>query len=147
MARTATHRAASGGKNEMLAEFQKGHSMPAWPTALVHGTIAELQSAAEGIRREAAQKSAASAARKRARKLAGIAADPARTIHETEKLVAQRGTDAYHQIAELLADLREALAGTNQSGLAEQQARKLKNDNPTLRHLVSELRGEGFLKK
>jgi hypothetical protein len=32
----------------------------------------------------------------------------------------------YRQIATLLADLREALAGTGQAGLAEEQARKLK---------------------
>ncbi|HTU21919.1 MAG TPA: hypothetical protein VMG10_28025 [Gemmataceae bacterium] len=41
-------------------------------------------------------------------------------------------------------DLREALAGTKQFGLAEQQARKLKKANPTLNLLTAELRRAGF---
>jgi hypothetical protein len=76
-----------------------------------------------------------------------MAADPTRTLRETEKLVKQRSTKAYRQIATLLADLREALAGNEQSGLAEEQARKLKKANPTLHRLTSELRREALLPK
>jgi hypothetical protein len=47
----------------------------------------------------------------------------------------------------LLADLREALAGSKQSDLAEKQARKLKTVNATLRHLTAALRRQGFVKK
>jgi hypothetical protein len=39
------------------------------------------------------------------------------------------------------------LAGSKNAGLAERQARKLKDKNPTLRVLVKELRGKGFLPK
>ncbi len=76
-----------------------------------------------------------------------MAADPATTLRETEELVARRSTEAYRQIAMLLAELRAALAGSEQSGLAEEQARKLRTKNPTLRLLTSELRREGFLPK
>jgi len=76
-----------------------------------------------------------------------MAADPMRTLHETEQLVKQRTTDAYRQLAMLLADLREALSGGERSSLAVQQARKLKDKNPTLHRLTAELRRQGFLRK
>jgi hypothetical protein len=55
--------------------------------------------------------------------------------------------EAYRQIGQLLAELRESLAGTDQSRLAEQQAQKLKKEHPTLRLLISELHRERFLAK
>jgi hypothetical protein len=61
--------------------------------------------------------------------------------------VQRRSRDAYMGIATLLKDLRQALAGTKQSGLAEQQALKLKKENPTLSVLTAELRRAGFLAK
>jgi len=76
-----------------------------------------------------------------------MAADPTETLRETEKHVKERTGSAYTKIAKLLVELREALAGTMQSGLAERQAQKLKAENPTLRLLVAELRKEGFLPK
>jgi hypothetical protein len=76
-----------------------------------------------------------------------MAADPDRTLRETDKLVAQRSTEAYRQIATLLADLREALVGSEQSGLAEQHAQELRRKNPTLRRLIAELRRERLLPK
>ena len=76
-----------------------------------------------------------------------MAADPTPYLRETERLVAQRTTDAYRQVSELLADLREALAGGKQSNLAEKQALKLKTKNPTLRHLTAALRRKGFVPK
>ena len=47
----------------------------------------------------------------------------------------------------MLSELREALAGTKRAGLAEQQAQKLKEAHPTLKLLIKELRGRGFLAK
>jgi hypothetical protein len=76
-----------------------------------------------------------------------MAADPAPTLRETERLVQLRSRDSYLEIATLLKDLREALAGTKQAGLAEQQAQKLKKKNPTLHLLTSELRRAGFVAK
>jgi hypothetical protein len=76
-----------------------------------------------------------------------MAADPTLTLRKTEELVKQRNINAYHQIGLLLAELREVLSGADQSSLAEQHARKLKDKNPTLHHLTAELRRQGFLKK
>jgi hypothetical protein len=76
-----------------------------------------------------------------------MAADPTPTLRETERLVEQRSTDAYNQIASLLTELREALSGTAKSGLAEQQAQKLRKEHPTLKMLISALRRTGFLPK
>jgi len=102
---------------------------------------------ASKVQEESDRKAKEKAAQKRSKRLAGMLADPERTLRKTEELVAGRGRDAYHEIATLLAELREVLAGTEQAGLAERQARKLREQNPTLRVLVSELRGKGFLPK
>jgi hypothetical protein len=131
----------------MLAEFRKSRPTAAWPTARRDRTIADLETAAEDIHKKAVRKAADQAARQRAKRLADMAADPAPTLRETERLVKLRSRDSYIEIATLLKDLREALAGTERSGLAEQQARKLKKENPTLNLLTSELRRAGFVAK
>ena len=76
-----------------------------------------------------------------------MAADPSPTIRKTEELVSKRSTHAYEEAATLLAELREALAGSERSGLAEEQARKLREKNPTYKMLISALRKKGFLGK
>jgi hypothetical protein len=134
-------------RREILAEFQKSHSTPSWPTICLDRTIAELRAEAEGIQHDKDRKDADKAARQRAKKLADMAADPLPTLREAEQLVKRRSTEAYHQLALLLADLREALSGSDQSSLAEQQARKLKDQNPKLHRLTAALRGQGFLGK
>ncbi len=139
--------AHSSARSDMLAEFRKGRTVAAWPTVQRDRTIAELRTAAKDIHNKATRKAADTAARQRAKRLAGMAADSAPTLRETEQLVKVRSRESYIQIATLLKDLREALAGTKQSGLAEQQAQKLKKENPTLNLLTSELRRAGFVAK
>jgi hypothetical protein len=134
-------------RREILAEFRRSHRVPLWPTVIRERTIAQLKAIAEGIQHQEDREAAAKAARQRAKRLAEMAADPDRTLRETDELVTRRSGDAYRQIATLLAELRDALAGTDQSGLAEQQAKALKNKNPTLRLLISELRRQGLLPK
>jgi hypothetical protein len=134
-------------RREVLAGFQKSRRAPLWPSVRRDRTMAELTTSATKVHDQSARKAAEQATRKRAKNLADMAADPAPTLRETERLVNQRSTEAYQQIATLLADLREALAGSEQSELAEQQARKLKDKNPTLRLLTTELRHKGFVPK
>ncbi len=134
-------------RKAILAEFGKSQPTSSWPIVRRDRTIAELLTAAEDIQHETDRKTAEETARQRAKKLADMAADPMPTIHDTEQLVKQRSMDAYQRIALLLADLREALADSAQSGLAEQQALKLKKNNPTRNLLTAELRRHGFLKK
>ncbi|MBY0525428.1 MAG: hypothetical protein K2R98_18625 [Gemmataceae bacterium] len=137
----------ASARTAILTEFRRTRSASSWPTVQPVRTIAELKTAAEGIQEAQDRKRTENAARQRAKRLAGMAADPVPTLRETEKLVAERGSDAYRKVAVLLAQLREATAGTKHSGLAEKQAQKLRSKNPTLRVLVSELRREGFLPK
>jgi DNA invertase Pin-like site-specific DNA recombinase len=120
---------------------------PSWPTVEAGRTIAQIEAAAEEIERDQEKEAAAKAARQRASRLKKMAADPTPYLRKTEQLVAERSTDAYEQIAELLADLREALAPSGQSNLPEKQAFKLKTENPTLRLLTAALRRRGFLPK
>jgi hypothetical protein len=134
-------------RRDILAGFRKNRSRPLWPTIRRGRTIAELEVKAKEIQRDADDKAQAKAVSQRAKRLAQMATDPAATLRETDELVTQRSTESYRQIATLLADLREALAGSKQSGLAEQHARKLKAKNSTLNLLTSELRRKGFIPK
>jgi hypothetical protein len=132
---------------EMLAEFQKSQTTKSWPTSRAGRSVAQMQTEAEDIQIETDRKEAEAGAVKRAKMLRGMAADPMKTVRETDQLVQVRSGDNYHRIAMLLADLREALAGTDQAALPEQQARLLKQKYPTLNLLTKELREQGFLKK
>src|SRR5262249_38119938 len=98
-------------RHEILAQFRNSREAALWPTIVRGRTIAELRAEAEEIQHAADREKAAKAAKKKAKRLTEMAADPDRTLRETEKLVAQRSGDAYRQIARLLAELREALAG------------------------------------
>lgn len=134
-------------RTEILAEFNKLQPADSWPTVKLDRTIAELRTAANEIQRAMDDRKATEAARKRARQLASMADDPAPYLEKTEQLVTQRTTDAYQQVSQLLADLREALAESGRAELAERQAQKLKQTNPTLRHLTAALRRQGFVPK
>jgi len=132
---------------EILAAFREDQQVSSWPIAEPKRTISELQSIAEGIAREKSRKKAEASARRRVQRLAELAADPEPTLRETEQLATLRSSDSYAQIAKLLADVREALTGSNKADLAEKQALKLRAQHPTLKLLVSELRKKGFLVK
>jgi hypothetical protein len=139
--------AHASARRDMLAEFRQSRPTAAWPTVRRDRTIAELETAAEGIHKKAVDKATKKAAQQRAKRLADMAADPVPTLHETERLVKMRSRDSYAEIATLLKDLREVLAGSKQAGLAERQAWKLKKENPTLKLLTAELRRAGFVPK
>jgi hypothetical protein len=132
---------------ELLAKCRQEIDVPAWPTTRPARTVRQLQSIADEIARNIRLRAAAKAAREREQRLHRMAADPDTTLRETERLVGQRSTDSYRQAAVLLAELREALSTGEQSGLADQQARKLKEKYPTLHRLTGELRSQGFLPK
>jgi len=134
-------------RSKILAEFARASQTERWPTVWAGRTIAQLEAIAEEIHLKEQKRAADKAARQRARLLKKMAADPAPYLRKTEKLVAERSTDSYRQAAEMLADLREALAGTKQSGLAEKQALKLKTKNSRLHRLTGALREQGFVPK
>jgi len=137
----------STARMEILAAFRKSRNVPAWPTVHRDRTIAELLATAVKIEQENLRQAAEEAAQLKKKRLAAMKADPESVLRETEQLVNGRSREAYSKISKLLAELRESLAGSEQSGLAERQAQKLKKANPTLTLLVSQLRQEGFLAK
>jgi len=132
---------------KIRAKFEKAAGAPLWPTVEAGRTVAQLRATAEEIHCKGKKAADAKAARQRANRLKKMATAPTPYLRKTEKLVAERTTDAYEEASRLLADLREALAGSKQSDLAEKQAHKLKTANPTLRHLTAALRRQGFVKK
>lgn len=133
------------------AEIFKRHreEMPsaAWPTIPGTRTFTEILAVAEEIGNERERKAKERAERERANKLKKMAADPQPLLRKTEELVAKRSPEKHRQAAQILAELREALAANGGGTLAEDQARKLCAENPTLRSLVRELRAVGFLKE
>jgi hypothetical protein len=151
-------KADSPVRAEMLAEFREARGAVAWPTVRIERTMEELRATAEAVQAKADQKAAAkkfAAERKaleaeelrRAKRRGEISKSPERFLEETELLVAKRGKDSFREAAEILADMRSALAGTKRADLAEMQAEKLRNTHPTLTHLIGALRREGFLPK
>jgi len=134
-------------RSKILAEFAGASQTERWPTVRAGRTIAQLEAIGEEIHLKKQKRAADKAARQRTRLLKKMAADPVPYLRKTEKLVAERSTDSYRQAAEVLADLREALAGSKQSGLAEKQALKLKTKNPRLHRLTAALRKQGFVPK
>jgi hypothetical protein len=131
----------------ILAEFRGHGNRPTWPTVRKDRTLAQLELAADEVARQAEEKAKAEAARKRVLKLKQMAADPDKYLNQAKQLAGERAMSSYREMAEILADLREALAGSAKSGLPEQQARKLKAAHPKLSRLISELRQKGFLAK
>ena len=132
---------------EVLAKYRSERSLPAWPTKESGRTLSELYVASEQIAEQLRERAAHKAARERAESLAQMAADPETTLKEVQRLVERRSGISYQQAARLLAAPREALAESKQANLAEKYALKLKNKNPTLRRLTSELRRQGFVPK
>jgi hypothetical protein len=134
-------------RREVAAAFRKARPASTWPTVVRGRTIAELEALETELAKVAERRAADRAARERAKRLAKMAADPSDVLRKAEELVATRSGEAYTKVGRLLAELREALAGTERASLAEEHARALRDRNPTLRLLVSELRKKGFLPK
>lgn len=139
--------AGSSVKQAILNAYRSDQKLPTWPTVPGTRTVGELLRLSELKKQDAARKVKESMARERANRLAAMKVDPTPTLRETERLTKTRTSNAYEKVAEMLTELREALAGTAKAGLAEQQAQKLKKNHPTLMYLTKELRRVGFLPK
>ncbi len=131
----------------MLSEFRSAQIVPDWPTVRSNRTVAQLWAAAAEIKQEKARKRAAARANQRAVRLQQMAAKPKPFLREAAQLAAKRTMAAYQQAGEILADLREALAGSNQANLAECQAKALRQKYPTAHGLIAELRRRELIAK
>ena len=132
---------------ELLREFKKTRPVVATQSVRLNRTMSALNAASEDRAKLNNKKAAESEARARTKRLANMAADPEKVLKKTEQLISKRNSEAYAEVAELLADLRDSLAGTDQAHLAEQQVQRLRSDNPNLRGFISELRRHGLAKK
>ena len=130
---------------EILAEFRKENSVPAWPTVLLRRTIAELENAAEEMARAQKEKDRAASARKREQQLAAMVKDPESTLKKVDELVREKKSAAYVQACELLTNLQVALAGRKNAGLAAERAQQLAEKHPGSQALIRELRRHGLL--
>ena len=68
-------------------------------------------------------------------------------LRKIDDLIGLKSRDAYQQVADLLSDLKEALACTDQSDLARTQARELKKKYPSRQILHTTLKQAGLLGK
>lgn len=134
-------------KNEILTAYRNSQNLPSWPTVIRNRTMIELKEAETTIAQAAKLKAEEKAKKAKAKRFAELLANPDTTIQETERLVKERTTKGYSRIAELLAELRDAVQGSEKAGIAEQQAEKLRKENPNLTRLISELRKKKFLPK
>jgi hypothetical protein len=132
---------------DIRAKIEQALLKPSWPTVQTAWTVTQLRAAEEEIQNKRRKGREAKAARQRTKLLQKMAADPTPFLRQTEQLVAQRSSDAYQQASQMLADLREALAGSKRAGVAEKQALKLKTKNPKLHLLTAALRRHGFVPK
>ncbi|HEY0985243.1 hypothetical protein [Schlesneria sp. T3-172] len=126
-------------RSEMLAQFRRSQGRALWPTNNPRRTMHQLQELEEKALRRAEEQAAAVAARMRQQRLAEIASDPVKVLREIELCVAEKTSDANHRAVVLLCDLRDAVASTDQAGIAESQALKLKKQFPTRRALLNAL--------
>lgn len=138
---------SSSVRAEILAKYARHRDTPTWPTTPANRAITELRAAAEELAHAAKEKAKAKAARQRAERHRAMAADPEKTLRETERLAEERTVAAYTKIGQLLADLSEALEESGRSNLVIKHAQKLKAANPGRHKLSSELRRRGFLPK
>jgi hypothetical protein len=116
-----------------------------WPLAEPSRTLGQLRELAEAVGDKRLNREKQASDRARRKRLASMAADPAKTITNVERLVKERSSESYDRAAEELADLREALGperGPVQAGVV---AQRLRRENPTLHRLVAALRKRGLL--
>ncbi len=130
---------------ELLEKYRADRGAPTWLTNQPKRAISELRAIAVEIASRKRRKADEKSAREKSRRFAKMAVDPTTTLRETEQLILRGTSDAYRQAVELLAELREALSASDRSDMAEEQAQKLKANNPTRRLLIRELRRHGFV--
>lgn len=138
---------AAGVRTEVLTKFRAEVDLPAWPTSNPGRTIQQLSDLARDIAEKEKKRAAARREQERQKRLAQMAADPEKVFLEAQQLASERSTSGHRDAVKLLVELREALAKVGKGGIAEKQALKLKNDNPSRKTLHKELQAAGLLMK
>jgi hypothetical protein len=143
-------------KAEVMAEIRDCHSTPTWPLSPNERSLEDLISRAKELRsianKKAAKKAAAAAKRKAAKtkrerqaRMKKMLTAPKQWLSEADKLADARGTSNYEAAADILADLQEAIGGTEGKTITRKHAAHLAKKHPTLNRLKSSLRKRGLL--
>lgn len=143
-------------KSATIARIFQRTDSSAWPTVNADRTCGELFDRARELRKahnEREQKRLAAAekrlrakqARERQERMKRMVDDPRRWLRKADQLVAARGTDNYKAAAEVLDELREALADGDGEQLTRKHAAHLTKKYPTLNLMKSAFRKRGLL--
>nr|MCU0720276.1 hypothetical protein [Pirellula sp.] len=143
-------------KNSLVSEMRSQLSTITWPTSNLQRSAENLMDLVKALREKVDKKNRIKAAAKvkrdakkaekeRQSRMEAIKASPNEWLKKTSKLVEERGTDNYRQAASILADLREAIGGTEGEKMARKHAAHLANKYPTLNILKSSLRKSGLI--
>jgi hypothetical protein len=147
---------ANAIKAEMTAAIRCCAGSAAWPTVSLGRSLHMLLDRTELIRADrdakeqkkrqaAAKREAAKKERERQNRMREMVKTPKTWLNEATQLVDARGTANYRAAAEILADLREAVGGTEGEKITRKHAAHLAKKHPTLNHLKSSLRKRGLL--
>ncbi len=131
---------AAAVRAELLNRIRE--ATPADPIELAEPsrTLAQLQAEAGKIKAARIKQKEAAAKRAQAKKLKKIVNDPDELIRRINTLVAQRTKAGYHEAAECLDDLAEAIGRSK----ASQVARRIYNRKTSSIHLKSAFRQRGW---
>jgi hypothetical protein len=138
-------------KAETMTRVRETMDQPAWQVSPADCTLQELLERTEQLRaeetaREKAKQAAADRReakrqeQQRQQRMQQMVKNPQKWLTEADKLVEQRGTANYKAAAEILADLGEAIGGSEGNEIVRTHAAHLAQKHPTLRHLKSSLR-------
>ena len=141
---------------ETIAKVLGVQSNSSWPTIALGRTCQKLleraaqlrqaQNEKERKKRAAARKrKAAKQARERQERMVQMVRNPQKWLRKVDQLVAARGTDNYEAAAEILDELREALADKDGKQITHKHAAHLAQKYPTLNRMKSSLRKRGLL--
>ncbi|MFG0294654.1 MAG: hypothetical protein ACF8PG_02010 [Maioricimonas sp. JB045] len=147
-------------RRTILQLYRQSNPAGCWPTTNVERTLKQILQVADDVRdgripapkpqhrpqpSEPPPQQSAPQQTEWQRRLATIAANPAPLIRQAEKLIDNKRSSDYAEAAQLLCDLREALAGTDREDLAFAEARRLKEKYPHRRAMIRTLRDHGLL--
>ncbi len=143
-------------KNETIAAIRNRGETPDWPTTSLGRSIAALldrtsqlqadqQAKEQKEQAAAAERAEAQKEQERQDRMKKMVKEPRAWLQEASKLAEQRGTTNYKAAADILADLREAIGGSEGEKLTRQHAAHLLKKYPTLTHLKSSLRKRGLV--
>ena len=139
--------ANSSARMELLLAYRQSQPKSGWPTVKTGRTIAALESEAKAVQDRMDAEADAAAQRERAKTLAKVARNPKSHVKQVHNLVDQRSTSSYEEAGAILADLRDALAGSKQASLAADLAVELHNKYRNRSTLTTALRNNGLLPK